>query len=234
MTAASNGSVGQGGASAFFPAPLNFALTGTFNGYAATSPGGGAASTNFSVIPANTNSFTRMPRYGIGGALGANGFGQVRTAQYLYLVPSTITVAFGMESVPVGARILAGLQYNWTGGTELTASSTLFGIGKDSTDSNMQILARNNNGAVTKIDLGANFPGSGSGFGYVAKFTAKPDGTIDYQVTHLVTGASASGTVSTGIPSMTFNMYGGVWFASAIAQTVKGSIIGFEYAPSLQ
>lgn len=233
VTAASS-TTGQVGASAFFPTPLNFALTGTFNGYAATTPGGGSASANFNVVPSNTNSFTRMPRYGIGGSLGANGFAQVRSQQSFYLVPSSTTVAFGMDNVPVGSRILAGFHTGWSGGTEVSAGTTIFGLGKDSTDSNMQIIARNNGGAVTKINLGTSFPGSGSGFGYVAKFTVKPDGSVDYQVTHLVTGASASGNLNTGIPSMTGSLYGGVWFASAIAQTVQGSIIGFEYAPTLQ
>lgn len=233
VTAASS-TTGQVGASAFFPTPLNFALTGTFNGYAATTPGGGSASTNFNVVPSNISSVTRMPRYGIGGSLGANGFAQVRSQQNLYLVPASTTVAFGMENVPTGARILAGYHIGWSGGTEVSASPTVFGLGKDSTDSNMQIIARNNNGTVTKINLGPNFPGNGSGFGYVAKFTVKTDGTVDYQVTHLVTGASASGNISTGIPNMTLSLVGGVWFGSAIAQTVQGSIIGFEYAPTLQ
>jgi hypothetical protein len=138
-----------------------------------------------------------------------------------------------MDNVPAAARILAGFHWGWTGGTEVSVGTTIFGIGKDSTDSNMQIIARNG-GAVTKVNLGTSFPGSGSGFGYVAKFTVKPDGSVDYQVTHLVTGASASGNINTGIPSMTGGLCGGVWFASAIAQTVQGSIIGFEYAPTLQ
>ena len=233
VTAAANGSGGSG-TSPLFAAPLMLALMPSFNGYAALLPATGAASTNFTVTPANTSAFTRTPRYGIGGSLGANGFAQVRTGASLYLVPSVFTVGIGFENVPTGARILGGYHTGWTGATDFSAAPTVFGLGKDAADTNMQIMARYNSGTVTKVDLGASFPGNGSGFGYVAKFTVKNDGTVDYQVTHLVTGASGSGNISTGLPAMTTALFGGAWFATATAQTVQGSIIGLTMTPTLQ
>ena len=235
VTSAANGTGGGGSAFAntIFNDRLMLALIPTFNNYIAQVPGGGSASTNFTVTPSSTSAFTRIPRYGIGGSLGANGYAQVRSQQSFYLAPSVLTVGVGFENVPTGARILAGYQSGWTGGTDISASPVVVCLGKDAADSNMQIFARNN-GSVTKVNLGASFPGNGSGFGYIAKFTVKNNGTVDYEVTHLVTGASAAGNISTNLPPITAGLYGGVWIGSATAQTIQGSIIGLTMVPTFQ
>lgn len=110
----------------------------------------------------------------------------------------------------------------------------MFGLVKDAVDANMQVVSRNNSGSVTKIDLGPSFPGTGSAIGYRATFTINLDGTVDYEVTHLVSGAVASGSISENLPAISTAMYGGVWFGTATSQTVKGSIIGLTMTPTLQ
>lgn len=81
-------------------------------------------------------------------------------------------------------------------------------LANDSADTNMQIMHNDASGACTKIDLGANFPASSVAAIYDFTLFAKPDDTeVSYRVTRLDTGDTASGVISTNLPSKTTLLY---------------------------
>lgn len=80
------------------------------------------------------------------------------------------------------------------------------GMGWDAADANLQIMHRGA-GAVTKINLGASFPVPTADRASVYELVLfSPPGTtrsVGYIVTDLVSGAEASGTITTNLPSTT-------------------------------
>jgi hypothetical protein len=79
------------------------------------------------------------------------------------------------------------------------------GMGWDAADANVQIMHNDGAGSCTKIDLGASFPvptTDRSALYEVALFS--PRGTtqsVDWMVTDAISGATASGTITTNLPS---------------------------------
>ena len=79
------------------------------------------------------------------------------------------------------------------------------GMGWDAADANVQIMHNDGAGSCTKIDLGASFPVptvDRSALYEVALFS--PRGTaqsVDWMVTDAISGATASGTITTNLPS---------------------------------
>ena len=85
-----------------------------------------------------------------------------------------------------------------------TAVNCVF-MGWDAADANIQLMRNDGTGTATKIDLGATFPvptTDRTALYELALFS--PRGTtqsVDWLVTNLVSGATASGTVTTDLPS---------------------------------
>lgn len=81
------------------------------------------------------------------------------------------------------------------------------GMGWDAADTNIQFMHNDGTGTATKIDLGASFPvptADRTNAYEIAMFS--PPGTtqsVSYQITDLGTGAVATGTVTTDLPSTT-------------------------------
>lgn len=84
------------------------------------------------------------------------------------------------------------------------------GMGWDAADTNIQFMHNDATGASTKIDLGPSFPVPTTDRAEVYEIAMfSPPGTtqsVSYRVTNLVTGAEASGTVTTDLPSTTTAM----------------------------
>jgi hypothetical protein len=104
------------------------------------------------------------------------------------------------------SRAFCGMT-NATGApTDVEPSSitNIVGMGWDAADTNIQIMHRGA-GAVTKIDLGASFPVPTADRTEVYELALfAPSGTtqtVGYRVTNLTTGVSASGTISTNMPT---------------------------------
>jgi hypothetical protein len=78
-------------------------------------------------------------------------------------------------------------------------------MGWDAADTNIQMMHNDGSGTATKIDLGASFPVptvDRTSVYEVALFS--PPGTtqsVGYRVTDLVSGAEASGTITTDLPT---------------------------------
>lgn len=98
--------------------------------------------------------------------------------------------------------------------------TNMVGMGWDAADTNVQFMYNNSAGTATKIDLGASFPVPTVDRTTIYRLTMfSPPGTtqiVNYQVENLDTGASATGSVNTNLPSTT----------TPLAQTIYMSVGG--------
>jgi hypothetical protein len=100
------------------------------------------------------------------------------------------------------------------GDAEPSARTNQCGMGWDAADANIQFMHNDGTGNCTKIDLGAAFPvptTDRTNVYEIAMFS--PPGTVQgvtYEITNLNSGAVATGTVTTDLPSTTtaLNPYG--------------------------
>lgn len=114
------------------------------------------------------------------------------------------------------SRAFVGLFASVTLLTDAEPSSRLnfVGMGWDAADTNIQFMRNDGSGTATKIDLGASFPVPTTDRAEVYEIAMfSPPGTtqsVTYEVTNLNTGAVATGTVNTDLPSTTtaLNVYG--------------------------
>ena len=104
-------------------------------------------------------------------------------------------------------RAFVGMRNSTTAPTDVNPSTltNICGMGYDAADTNIQFLHNDGSGAATKIDLGASFPKPNADLTSVYELAlfARPGTTqiLGYEVTNLVTGAVATGTVTTDLPS---------------------------------
>jgi hypothetical protein len=93
--------------------------------------------------------------------------------------------------------------------TDVETSSivNMVGMGWDAADTNIQMMHNDGSGTATKIDLGASFPVPTVDRTSVYELVlfARPGTTqsVGYRVTDLVSGAEASGTITTDLPTNT-------------------------------
>jgi hypothetical protein len=106
-------------------------------------------------------------------------------------------------------RAFVGMRGSTAAPTDVDPSTltNICGMGYDAADTNIQFMHNDGSGTATKIDLGASFPkpsADSTEVYEVAMFC--PPGTtqtLQYEVTNLNTGAVATGTVTTNIPTTT-------------------------------
>ena len=106
------------------------------------------------------------------------------------------------------ARHFVGMSSNTAAPTDVEPSSltNMFGVGWDAADTNMQMMSNDATGTATKVDLGASFPVPTTdrpGVWELAMFSAPNSGTVNWAVTNVGSGAAASGTITTDLPSNT-------------------------------
>ncbi|MDK2775033.1 MAG: hypothetical protein KYX65_08535, partial [Tabrizicola sp.] len=91
--------------------------------------------------------------------------------------------------------------------TDVNPSSitSMCGMGYDNGDANIQFMHNDGSGTATKIDLGAGFPKPNADLTSVYEIALfSPPGTtsvLNYEVTNLVSGAVATGTITTDLPT---------------------------------
>jgi hypothetical protein len=106
-------------------------------------------------------------------------------------------------------RAFVGMSTSVGAGTDVEPSSRTgqVGMGWDAADTNIQFMHNDASGVSTKIDLGPSFPvptADRTDVYEIAMFS--PPGTtqsVTYEITNLNTGAVATGTVTTDLPSTT-------------------------------
>jgi hypothetical protein len=132
-----------------------------------------------------------------GGAAGDGGFHLV-----CRWAPST-GVATSTGRAFVGFNTVTGAATD----VEPSSRTSQIGMGWDAADANIQFMHNDGSGTCTKIDLGASFPVPVTDRDAVYEIAMfSPPGTtqsLSYEVTNLVTGAVANGTVTTDLPAAT-------------------------------
>jgi hypothetical protein len=104
-------------------------------------------------------------------------------------------------------RAFVGMRNTTAAPTDVNPSTqtNICGMGYDSADTNIQFMYNDGTGTATKIDLGAGFakPNADLTSVYEIAMFAPPGTTqsLSYEVTNLVSGAVATGTVTTDIPT---------------------------------
>ncbi|MBN8629833.1 MAG: hypothetical protein J0L76_03140, partial [Rhodobacterales bacterium] len=128
-------------------------------------------------------------------------------------------------------RLFVGMRSSTAAPTDVDPSSTtnMVGVGYDSADTNMQIMHNDGSGTATKINLGASFPkpSADATKAYRIELFSPPGTTqlVGYLLTDLETGATASGTVTTDLPSTTTGL--NVYSQMSVGGT--SSVVGLDH-----
>jgi hypothetical protein len=114
---------------------------------------------------------------------------------------------WGRNTAVANQRTAVGLWAS-TGATATTQSPSALTncilLGNDSADTNMQIMHNDGAGACTKINLGSEFPANSTTAIYDFDLFAAPNSNqVGYRVKNLVSGAEATGTITTDLPATT-------------------------------
>lgn len=158
---------------------------------------------------ATTNMLTRMTRLAYVSAATAGNLAGAREAVAKYTTGAGSGLGgffaryrFGVSDAAAvsGARMFVGLSSS-TGAPTNVEPSTLtncVGVAQLSTSANLRIVYGAGT-AQTPIDLGADFPANTlSADAYELTLFSPPTGEVQYQVTRLNTGNTASGTLAAG------------------------------------
>lgn len=111
--------------------------------------------------------------------------------------------------------------------TDVQPSSltNMVGLGWDAADSNLQIMHNDGSGTATKIDLGGSFPvptADRTEVYELALFCPPGGSDIYYEVTDLVNGTVATGTISSDMPSSTTLLAPRGWMSVGGTSSVIG------------
>ncbi len=198
----------------------------------------GAIGTSAVGTLATTTLLSSMPRYTLTTAAGANSQAGAN-GSFIYWLGNAaglggfrVELDIGVVTTQTTMRIVAGLAYN--GGSVISvaadpsAATNCVFLGCDGGDTNMQIMHNDGSGTCTKIDLGASFPKTNNVVYRVVLTAAANATTIDYAVTRFDTAASATGTISTDVPSNAQFMVAQVrWGNGSTASAAAGAF--FRY-----
>jgi len=179
-----------------------------------------------------TNTFTRTPQVRT-GPTAANTFGQVRSTSALFQSGAGLKYSgqFGVHTAGANMRINCGFHATWGGASDPSNAVNAFFVGKDSADTNLQIMHNDGAGTCTKIDLGANFPANTSQTDhYYVELTIDVGGaSASYYVHRVNTGDTATGTIATNLPTTNIGMFACQFGASgATATACYLSFMGFQ------
>lgn len=188
--------------------------TDTQSGFVAGSTG-----TSTAVNVATTNFRTRMRwREWLVTTAATTAVAGFRGGALQYTVGANIAAAGGFflsiiwspaTGVVSTHRSLIGMRTSVAAPADVNPSTLLniCGVGYDAADTNMQFMHNDGAGTATKIDLGASFPKPLADRTKVYQLNMySPPGTtqsVSYLLRDLETGAEASGTATTNLPSTT-------------------------------
>jgi hypothetical protein len=131
-------------------------------------------------------------------------------------------------------RAFCGMRVNAVP-TDVEPSSltSMVGMGWDAADTNIQLMRNDGSGTATKIDLGAAFPVPTTDRTKMYQIILySPPGTtqsVEYLVTDLITGATASGTVTTDLPATGSFLAPHVYMSAGGTSSVIGIAFGSIY-----
>lgn len=128
-----------------------------------------------------------------GNAAGRGGFWHI-VEFGMGAVPASVTNAFVGFSGTTGAI---------TSGTQPADMTDIIGMGFDRGDANWSIYHNDASGVATEVALGASFPVDTTSLYRLLLYALPNGGTVGYHVENIGTGATASGTLASNLPSTT-------------------------------
>lgn len=108
------------------------------------------------------------------------------------------TIAAGQTNAFIGLRSTTAVI---AAGTEPSTLTNIIGFGFDRADSNWLWLVNDGSGAAAEVDLGSGFAVNTTDLVEFATFAAPNGSEVFYSARNLSTGASASGSASSDLPS---------------------------------
>ena len=166
-----------------------------------------------SAVASDTTSFGKWPRIRYATAATAGSFMNMRT----FGNGSNVSLTSGFDfdciighsdaATVADSRSFYGVRgvVGDIGNNNPSTLINIIGVGNDSGDANLQVIYNDGTGTATKIDLGANFPANTNLTDiYRIQLSAVPNATsVTYTVTRLNTAQTATGSITTDIPSLT-------------------------------
>lgn len=121
-------------------------------------------------------------------------------------------------------RLFCGLIDSTAAPTDVNPSTltNFVALGYDSGDSQVQIMHNDGSGTATKIALGSSFPkptADDSAWYFLELRCEKEGSSIDYRVLNPISGAEASGSISSDMPSLTTSMNFYQWMSAGGTST---------------
>lgn len=121
-------------------------------------------------------------------------------------------------------RLFCGLIDSTAAPTDVNPSglTNFVALGYDSGDSQVQIMHNDGSGTATKIALGSSFPkptSADSAWYFLELRCEKEGSSIDYRVLNPISGAEASGSISSDMPSLTTSMNFYQWMSAGGTST---------------
>lgn len=185
----------------------------------------------------NASAFASRQRYNISATASTSAAVGLRAGAARYIYRSTGTGIGGFRvSMECGVgtggsvashRFLMGIGATSGATADIDPSTRLnfIALAYDSADTNVQIMHNDGSGTATKVDLGASFPKPSADSVNAYQLTLENvagSGDVKYSVKEISTGNTASGTLTTNLPSvemdiMTAMSAGGT--STAITQT---------------
>jgi hypothetical protein len=111
------------------------------------------------------------------------------------------------------------------------------GMGWDAADTNIQMMHNDASGTCTKVDLGGSFAVPTTDRDVIYELALySPKGTtqsVEYRVTNLVSGAVASGTINTNLPTTTTLLAASNWMSVGGTSSVIGIGVASIYLDPL-
>ena len=160
---------------------------------------------------ASTNLLTSRPRLVLTSSTTANNDSRLAGSPLAWWFGNAaglggfrVEFDWGVVTTQTTMRIVCGLgaaALTCTG--DPSALTNFVAMACDAGDTNMQIMHNDGSGAATKVDLGSSFPKTANVVYRVALEAAANGSTVDYTVTRLDSAATATGTLSTNLPSST-------------------------------
>jgi hypothetical protein len=137
--------------------------------------------------------------------------------------------ATGIAATSATHRGFCGLRTGTPADANPSSLASIVGMGWDSADANLQFMHNDGSGTATKIDLGTGFPRPTADRGDVYELALfSPPGTtqmVGYRVRNLMTGAAASGVVTTNLPAATLGLGWGCHVSAGGTSSIIGAAV---------
>ncbi len=139
-------------------------------------------------------------------------------------------IRFGVPSVVAGERFWCGMNGPTTGSTNPSSLTNLIGVGRDDTDTNLQVMHNDGTGSATKIDLGRTFASvAGHAFDLVLTVPLG-GGSCEYLLTDLDDGTTYSGVITTNLPATDSTLSWNLW---ASVGATGGTAVAVDFMHAL-